>query len=1118
MKKNIVNDKVIRAMAIGISAMLATATPMTALAAEEGEGTSPEPSTGEETKSESKVSEVKDAAEHASESAGTVQESAGTAQKSADIVKRDVVDSVEAGEAGTDSEGNDLAQAVIDAAENVENSTSEDGSSLDEVKNDITDAGTDITNADIQLGVAEENDKLLDEAYSEADKTAEDAAKIASDVKDTMNVANEKAGEQVKQIENAASVEEANAAYDKLTATAEQAQQDFDTKLNAYNEAKSAYEDAVQKIADCEKAYNDAITNATGNAATAQEKLEQAQAELVQAKENAATLEQAVAAAKDAVDKSAEDAMAIAELEDETRNDGGLNWKNEDKLFIAIMEKYYLPELGIQGAVVTRVQGKDNNEYNYFKAVYKDENGNEQIKYYNFKMDDNGKSKDDIVIFEKREVEIFGDADKTPDQYVKDNGSTVTVDYVEAGRENGSIVKVDGKYVEKNDVTVSETLVPNSEITTTSKEDVTVNEKTKQESWSYNEETGELVKTVTADVTTITYTDATFASDQSYATDAERDAAAAAKEKELEDATGKDATINETDETTYTYTANGTYIPTFTKTVEVNKEYESGYLWYEADSKKEAKEKAFDWAKDKIDDDLGDYYLIGDIKSDLSVSMTEEETETHKILGKKLTVVTDDSDYLVKGTVTATYAKVTKEAINQGTLAAIWDDIKSLFGSGSSTKAKLEQKVKAAIEADGGIFLSADWADGNWNRATVRYVKGEKVTTEEKKTEDAAKAAVKDAALVQAKAGGATGVHNVQTKGTVEIAHTTYSYTVDYLEKDSENTEENKIIARETYGNAVGLTGQIIQNKNYLDEKILLNQKDEGYRKFVDRDYEALTDKYNRLFEEAKLANAYVADAQTKVDALKAEIDALKTEIGNLENKSSNTKKLAELEAELAIAKADRDAAKDTLDVIIDKLKDAETTRDEVVDKLTPKKPGGGSGDNGGNRGNRDNNPGGGTSGETDDAPGADTTTEDSTTVPTVITTTATDNVVVTAPVAAVANGAGAGNVAAGNAGAGNAAGNVAAGNQGVVTIEDEAAPLAASIDDQDATDTKEAKEDVKTVTIEDEEAPLDASIDQEKMSWWWLLIVMVLGATGYEMYRKHQEKKKAAEEIKVEK
>ena len=58
--------------------------------------------------------------------------------------------------------------------------------------------------------------------------------------------------------------------------------------------------------------------------------------------------------------------MEIADLEDKTREDGGLNWKNEDKLFIAIMEKYYLPELmGIEGAKVTRIQGKDNNEYNY---------------------------------------------------------------------------------------------------------------------------------------------------------------------------------------------------------------------------------------------------------------------------------------------------------------------------------------------------------------------------------------------------------------------------------------------------------------------------------------------------------------------------------------------------------------------------------------------------------------------------------------------------------------------------------------------------------------------------------------------------------------------------------
>ena len=42
MKRKVANEKVIRAMAVGIAAMLATATPMTALAAEPGEGENPE--------------------------------------------------------------------------------------------------------------------------------------------------------------------------------------------------------------------------------------------------------------------------------------------------------------------------------------------------------------------------------------------------------------------------------------------------------------------------------------------------------------------------------------------------------------------------------------------------------------------------------------------------------------------------------------------------------------------------------------------------------------------------------------------------------------------------------------------------------------------------------------------------------------------------------------------------------------------------------------------------------------------------------------------------------------------------------------------------------------------
>lgn len=1071
MKRSIVNDKVIRAMAIGISAMLATTTPMTALAAGEGEGTTPEPDTGEETKSESKVAAAADSA----------SKSVDTAQKSADTVKDDVEANVEAGEAGTDSEGKDLAQDVKDAAANVENSASEDGSSLVEVKTDITNAGD-------QISVAEAKDELSDTAYGQAENAAADAADIASDVKDAMDKANAKADEQVQKIEDATTVADANAAYAALEATADQAQKDFDAKLADYNAAKDAYDKAAADVAAYEKAYNDAIANAAANA-------EAAKAELETAQKNAADLEAAVSAAKDAVDDSAKTAMEIAAAEKLTQTDNGLNWGNEDTLFNAIMINYYLPEREeIKGATVTRVLGKDYNEYNYFKVEYNDADGNPQVKYYNYKMD-NG-SKDDIVIFEKREVEIFGDPTKNPDQYVKDNNNkmTVAVDDVAAGIKDGTIVNVDGKYVEKNNMTGSETLVSNSKITKTSTKDVTV-DSTKHESWEYDAETGELVKTVTADVTTVTYTGATFTSDKSYDTDAKRDAAAEAKKEELEKTTGKDATINETENTTYTYTASGTYIPTFTKTVDVNKEYESGKMWYEADSKKEAQDKAYDWAKDQIKDDLGDYYLIGNIKSDLSVSMTEEETKNYNTLLGPVTVVTDDSDYLVSGTVTATYAKVTKQTVDQSTFGSLWDDIKALLGSGQSTNEKLAAAAKEAVEADGGIFLSANWDDWSFNKATIRYVAGVKVTTEEKQTAQDAKNAVQGTALEQAKANGATGVYNVKTADAEKIAHTTYSYTVDYLKQDKITTE-NKDIATETYGNAVGLSGQIIQNKNYIDGNILLHQKDTEYRAFVD-DAKALTGKYDRLLGEAKKANEDVATAQAKVKDLQKEIEALKN------NKSNNTTKLAELETELGIAIAYRDKAKETLNEILNKLDDAGITRDEVVDRLTPNTPGGGDGGNGGN-------PGGGTPGTTEADPGTGTTAGGLATVMTTTTTT-TANAAVAAQ--APAGNAGAGNVAAGNAGAGNAG----AGNQAVVNIDDEATPLAAGIEEQDTTDNEKADEDANTVTIEDEETALAASVDQEKMSWWWLLIVLVLGATGYEMYRKHQEKKKAAEEIKVE-
>ena len=606
----------------------------------------------------------------------------------------------------------------------------------------------------------------------------------------------------------------------------------------------------------------------------------------------------------------------------------------------------------------------------------------------------------------------------------------------------------------KNDGTESIIISDNNQKTENGEVDTDVNEATEKESWKLDEN-GNLIKTVTADVTTITYTDAKFTSTEQYQTEAERDAAAAAKEKDLKDAAGKDVTVTGTEKTDYTYTGNGTYIPTFTKTVNVKDEEVE---WKHTDKKTDygvrteeeavakvtkEQEKAL---SNKINDD-DDLYLIG-VSSDLKVT---GYTEDHWY---------DDSDFLVSGTVSATYAKVTKKTVDQSTFGSLWNDIKALFGNGETTNKKLEDAARKAVEADGGIFVSANWDDWKLGKATIRYVAGVSVKTDEKTTAAEAQNAVQDAALAQAKASGATGVYNVKTTDTDTIAHTSYSYEIDYLEKTGETTT-NTAVRTETYANAEVLTGQIIQNLNYIQGNIKLTQKDEAYRKFVD-DAKALTEKYQKLLQDAKAAQGEVEAAQGKVDVLKAEIEALKS------NRTSNLGALKELEGKLAVAEQNKKDAEDTLKEILDSLDKAGGELDKVIERLTPA--------------------------PTPAAPaGGDSAGGSSDTVETVV------NPIVLAP-APVAQAT----VVTQNQAAA----------QGVTQIADEAAPLAANVEEDTQKTAEEAPKAEEAVNIADEAVPLaDVAVESEqaKMSWWWL-IILILGATGYEMYKKHNEKKLKAQ------
>ena len=1066
MRKNSKNEKVIRAMAIGISAMLMASSPLTALAAE-GEGNSSE---GNEDKNITVTPEagVCDQAEAAAKEADKAVEGA---EKSAADVKSEVADQVVAGEA-KDAQGKDLTQDVLDANAKVEDKNVEGGSSL-------KDAESAIENADTKLGVAEANDKLSDAELNKAADAAANAGQTAADAKDAMQDAQKKVDGQIENIKDAASISDANAAYEEVKTTVDQAQADFDAKLGEYNTAKTAYEEAAQKVAKYEEAYEAAINSADANA-------DAAAAELAVAKANAEALAKALEAAKSAVDTSAAGAMDIADKETLTQGDQGLNWRNEDKLFISIMQNYYLPEvLNIKGdTTVVRKQGKDNNTMNYFEVTYTDENGVTQHKYYNFLMDDKDakgdqKDQDNIVIFEKRLEEINWEKEQetNPDQYVKGNGDTITVSEVEKGLKDGTIIAVDGKKVIKNDGTVSIIISDNNQKTETGEIDTIVDKDKQDESWKLDEN-GKLIKTVTANVTTITYTNAKFTSSEQYQTEDDRNAAAADKEKELKDAAGKDVTVTGTTKTDYTYKGNGTYIPTFTKTVNVKNEevewkHTDSILDYGVKTEEEAvakvtKEQEKD-LRNKIEDD-DDLYLIS-VSSDLKVSGYTEDKKDW--FGN----IIDDSDFLISGKVSATYAKVTKKIVDQSTFGSLWNDIKALFGNGEATNKKLEEAARNAVEADGGIFVSANWDDWKFGKATIRYVAGVSVKTDEKSSAEEARNAVQDAALAQAKAGDktVTGVYNVKTVGTESIGHTSYSYEIDYLEKTGEK-KENKVVRTETYEKAEILTGQIIQNLNYYDKKILLTQKDDDYRKFVDN-AKALTEKYQKLLQDAQDAQKDVVAAQGKVEELKKEIEDLKND------RTSNLEALKELEGKLTVAEQNKKDAEDTLKEILDSLDEAGGELDKVIERLTPAPtpaaPTGGDNEGTGDSG-AGSNDGNADAGATVIAP----------------------VVLANAPVAQAA---------------------VVTQNQaaapGVVQIADEAAPLAANVEENGQgeavqTEVKEP-EAAETVKISDEAAPLaDVAVESEqaKMSWWWWLIILILGATGYEMYKKHNEKKLKAQ------
>ena len=211
---------------------------------------------------------------------------------------------------------------------------------------------------------------------------------------------------------------------------------------------------------------------------------------------------------------------------------------------------------------------------------------------------------------------------------------------------------------------------------------------------------------------------------------------------------------------------------------------------------------------------------------------------------------------------------------------------------------------------------------------------------------------------------------------------------------------------------------------------------------------------YENLKSELTKAQAALNQAVTDVETLQNEIEKLLRAKDDLNSDGI----LDELKSSLDTAKEKLTGAKDDYEEVKDLAEEAREAYQEAVERLTP--------------------------------PAEEDEDDDDTPVTTETTPIAT--VVTAAPAAAPA-----------------AVRTVAtAPVEEEVTIVEEETPLAETVEEEKTAEPEKVDE---AVVIDDSETPLAPAVDEEAMSWWWILIVLALGTTGAELYRRHQVKKNAA-------
>lgn len=397
MMKNKKDNKIIFALTVGISTMMALNTGITAYA--EGEDALADTDTPNETVEqtvEAPVTEVQESAEQVVEQVQETAEAVDTAASNAEEMMTQMSETV------TPDDGGTIASPAVEAlAEEVAQAQE------DQLVENIQEAGETVQEVTTLVEEAAVQDETANEAAMESVEAVNEVVTTADNMAGLVEDTNTKANDLVDTIENTDDEDVAKDAYAELETLVAQTQETVDQQQAYIDEMTQQYDDAKQALLEAEAKYEEAITAAEGN-------VEEAEDALAQAKETVENIESALEEAQDKLDyeKAAADAINDATLK--------CDWAYQRAYLKLLVVNYIIPQMEGEmidpdTVVVDRPNSFDTQDYNYYSFTYTDSQGNEVTRFFNYDRADKKLSKnrysnlgtsEQIVVYEKSQDEI----------------------------------------------------------------------------------------------------------------------------------------------------------------------------------------------------------------------------------------------------------------------------------------------------------------------------------------------------------------------------------------------------------------------------------------------------------------------------------------------------------------------------------------------------------------------------------------------------------------------------------------------------------------------------------------------------------------------------------------